>query len=224
MVLGMVRLGATSGYAIKKAADRSTQFFWPTSLAQVYPALAELERHGLVSRRDDTRGARARSAYEMTPQGEAALVAWLTSEREEIVHFRDEGLLRVFFADALAQEGQLALIQRLRGRASSWAAVLKDVVAAVETHGAYALPPPSADESRRFALLTARFSADMWKFIEQWLAQVEAELLASAGEGSVPSVPRERSLRGHADKRRREVRRAMRAAEGRAPHEPPASV
>jgi len=43
LMLGMVRLGARSGYAIKRAADASTRFFWPTSLAQVYPALGRLE-------------------------------------------------------------------------------------------------------------------------------------------------------------------------------------
>ena len=58
LMLGMLRLGASSGYAIKKAADVSTRFFWPTSLAQVYPELARLEREGLVTRRDDAHGAR----------------------------------------------------------------------------------------------------------------------------------------------------------------------
>jgi DNA-binding PadR family transcriptional regulator len=42
-MLGMLRLGARSGYAIKKTADLSTKYFWPTSLAQVYPELARLE-------------------------------------------------------------------------------------------------------------------------------------------------------------------------------------
>ena len=43
LMLGMVRLGVSSGYAIKKAADSSTQNFWPISLALVYPELARLE-------------------------------------------------------------------------------------------------------------------------------------------------------------------------------------
>ena len=44
LLLGMLRTGASSGYAIKKLADVSTRFFWPTSLAAVYPELARLER------------------------------------------------------------------------------------------------------------------------------------------------------------------------------------
>src|SRR5438067_8476670 len=59
LLLGMLRTGASSGYAIKKLADVSTRFFWPTSLAAVYPELARLERGGLVRRRDDPHSAGA---------------------------------------------------------------------------------------------------------------------------------------------------------------------
>ena len=172
MLLGMLRLGATSGYAIKKIADKSTQFFWPTSLAQVYPELAELERHGLVIRRDDSRGARARSAYEMTAEGEAALVAWLGSEREEPVQFRDEGLLRLFFADALPGEGQLALVRRLRRRA-----VLLDEHMLREARAA----SEALDlGDLGFPYVARRFGADLWAFSEEWLGGLEAELEAGA--------------------------------------------
>src|SRR5205823_12395683 len=88
LMLGMVRLGAKSGYAIKKATDVSTRVFWPTSLAQVYPELARLDQAGLLRRRDDPLGKRARSAYEITEQGEAALLAWLRSPREPPLQIR----------------------------------------------------------------------------------------------------------------------------------------
>ena len=130
LMLGMVRLGARSGYAIKKAADASTHFFWPTSLAQVYPELAQLERAGLLTRREDPRGARARHAYELTEQGEAALLAWLRSyaPKEALAQFHDEGLLRLFFADALPEEEQVALVGLLRERASSANARMRDQI------------------------------------------------------------------------------------------------
>jgi DNA-binding PadR family transcriptional regulator len=168
LLLGMLRLGATSGYAIKKAADVSTRMFWPTSLAQVYPELARLEEQGLVNRRDDSHGARARSAYEITPEGEAALLAWLRSEREAPVQLRDEGLLRLFFADALPDEDQLALVRRLRQRAQNVAAYMQSQGIPFawehEVHGA------------RYPALTAQFGADLWTFTERWLARLEAEL------------------------------------------------
>jgi PadR family transcriptional regulator AphA len=168
LLLGMLRLGARSGYAIKKAADVSTRMFWPTSLAQVYPELARLEDQGLVSRRDDSHGARARSAYEITPEGEAALLAWLRSDREAPVQLRDEGLLRLFFADALPGEDQLTLVRRLRQRAQNVAAYMQSqgvpFAQEHEVHGAH------------YPALAARFGADLWVFTEQWLAKLEAEL------------------------------------------------
>ncbi len=53
VVLGMLRIGLKSGYAIKRGADRSTKHFWPISLAQVYPELARLEETGLITGRED---------------------------------------------------------------------------------------------------------------------------------------------------------------------------
>src|ERR1700743_2072876 len=79
LILGMVQLGARSGYAIKKAADVSTRFFWPMSLAQVYPELGRRERAGWFSRAAAPDGSRERHAYELTAAGEEALLAWMES-------------------------------------------------------------------------------------------------------------------------------------------------
>jgi DNA-binding PadR family transcriptional regulator len=168
LILGMVRQGARSGYAIKKAADVSTQFFWPTSLAQVYPVLAELEREGLVTRREDPQGARARSAYEITEEGEAALLAWLRSTRETPFQLRDEGVLRLFFADALPGEDQLALVRRLRERAHSEKTQMISEI----------LPIAEALEQAgtRFPAVTARLATDVYAFAERWAARLEARL------------------------------------------------
>lgn len=168
LLLGMLRLGATSGYAIKRAADSSTRFFWPTSLAQVYPELAELERGGFVTRRDDSQGARVRSAYTITEEGEGMLLAWLRSEREAPLQFRDEGLLRLFFADALPAEDRLALVRRLRQRASLGLSFMRgDGVSAAEA---------VEGKGMRFPTIAARFGADLWEFTERWMATLEAEL------------------------------------------------
>jgi DNA-binding PadR family transcriptional regulator len=168
----MVRLGARSGYAIKKATDASTRFFWPTSLGQVYPELARLEQLGLVIRSDDSHGARTRSAYELTGEGETALLAWLQSDRGAPTQFRDEGVLRLFFADALTIEDQLGLIRRLRERAGTAAAQMHDEI----------LPLAEALESSgvSFPALVARLGADTNDFVERWMARAEAEL--SAGD------------------------------------------
>jgi len=168
LMLGMLRLGARSGYAIKKAADVSTRFFWPTSLAQVYPELARLERAGLVTRREDPHGARARSAYEITADGDAALLAWLRSTREEPLQFRDEGVLRLFFADALPGEDQLTLVRRLRERAlSAEAQMRREIIPLAEV---------LEQAGTRYPAVVASLGADAYAHAEKWLARLEARL------------------------------------------------
>lgn len=181
LMLGMLRLGARSGYAIKKTADLSTKYFWPTSLAQVYPELARLENEGLVSRSDDPHGARTRSAYKLTEEGETALLAWLRSPHQAPVQVRDEGLLRMFFTDALPPEDQLALIRRLRESDQAAATWIRTEII------------PLADAAKhtgsRFPTLVAQLSADIYTYAAEWLTRLEAELEAelpeSTGEGSV---------------------------------------
>lgn len=174
LMLGMLRLGARSGYAIKKTADLSTKYFWPTSLAQVYPELARLEDAGLVSRSDDPHGARSRSAYRLTEEGETALLAWLRSPRQAPVQIRDEGLLRLFFADALPPEDQIAVVRRLRE---------SDQAAAIWTRTEII---PLADAAKqagtRFPALVAELSADIYAYSAEWLARLEARLEAELPE------------------------------------------
>lgn len=181
LMLGMVRLGARSGYAIKRAADASTRFFWPTSLAQVYPALGWLEQAGLLRREEDHQGARARHSYELSEEGEAALVEWLRAPEEAPVQFRDEGLLRLFFADSLPLADQIALVRRLRERNEAAAAAIAEHVepyaAELERRG------------RRFPALAAGLGAESFTQAAAWLARLEAELVAgAAGDSSDASA------------------------------------
>lgn len=173
LILGMVRLGARSGYAIKRAADASTQFFWPMSLAQVYPELARLEAAGLLRREADPRGGRERHSYTLTDPGEEALQAWLRSPRTEPTQFRDEGLLRLFFADALPDADQLALVSSLRERAIAVATATREEI----------LPAAAALESAGLhgPALIARLRADAYAYIDSWLAVAERELRDRGG-------------------------------------------
>lgn len=168
MVLGMLRLGAKSGYAIKKVADVSTRNFWPVSLAQVYPELARLESHELVTRHEDPRGARERSAYELTDKGEAALTAWLRSSVEAPPKVRSEGLLRLFFADALPKDDQLKLVGRMleRNRRS------RDDLQDGGPQSVADIPPGDI----RFPQIVRLYGESIAAHGSQWLEELEAEL------------------------------------------------
>ncbi len=168
LVLGMVRLGISSGYRIKKAADQSTQNFWPTSLAMVYPELARLEAAGLLNRRSDPHGGRARSAYTITDEGERALSTWLRSTKATPVQIRDEAMLRLFLADALEHEDQLELVRRLRERNGKVASEIQSEM----------VPGAEALESQgiRYVAVAARLSAALLEYAESWLRELEGEL------------------------------------------------
>ena len=168
LVLGMLRLGAQTGYDIKKGVDNSTRYFWSTSYAQVYPELARLAEQGLVTRREEPRGARQRSAYSVTPDGDAALLEWLRSPRQILPTIRAEAALRLFLADALPKDEQLALVRRMREGA--------ELVA--ERIATEIVPLAAAFEERglRFPGITARLGADTWAFAADWLARLEREL------------------------------------------------
>jgi len=163
-LLGMLRLGAQSGYAIKKAASVSAGFFWRVSFSQIYPELARLEYRGLVTKRDSPQGRRRRSIYGITDSGKEALLDWLRSPDDAPLQLRDEGLLRLYFADALSLEEQLELVRRLRERAAqSKIQVFED-------------PPPFPQQDARFPGVVAKLGADTLAYVEQWLGELEAEL------------------------------------------------
>ena len=75
LILGMLQRGVKTGYAIKRAVDASTRFFWAASLAQVYPELAALEGGGYIAGTDEPHGQRRRRTYKLTERGERR--SWL---------------------------------------------------------------------------------------------------------------------------------------------------
>jgi DNA-binding PadR family transcriptional regulator len=99
VILGMVARGVRSGYEIKQLVDKSTRHFWAASYGQIYPELRQLERDDLIEGRPDPSGARAKTVYELTPQGEEALRDWLHSGESLVYELRDEAMLKLFFSD-----------------------------------------------------------------------------------------------------------------------------
>lgn len=173
LMLGMLRLGVGSGYGIKKAVDRSTRFFWATSFAQVYAELSRLEAGGLLTRRDAPQGNRRRSVYELSAGGQEALLDWLRSPRIEPPQVRAEGVLRLFFADALTADEQVSLVRRLRADAERIAQEIRgDIFPLAEEI--------SAAEGPRFPLVTAQLGADVYAHLARWFADLEAELVMGA--------------------------------------------
>ena len=115
VILGLLSHAPLSGYDMKAIVDRSTRFFWAGSYGQIYPELRRLEREGLVEGEDAPNGGRTRRVYRLTAAGRKALREWLLGSTTTI-EYRDESLLRLFFAGALPREEALQLLEgRKRG-------------------------------------------------------------------------------------------------------------
>jgi len=171
LILGMLRAGVGTGYSIKRAVDKSTRFFWATSFAQVYPELARLEQAGYIAGQEEPTGRRPRRLYRLTDAGERALQGWLQSSRVPDFEFRDEGLLRLFFADALPAADALALVRRLRNAAEDAERTLQATIMPLAETG------PA--QGFRFPLVAARLGADYYSWRAGWFARLEDELEAA---------------------------------------------
>ncbi len=128
VVLGMLGLGAKTGYDIKGIVDRSTRFFWAASYGQIYPELRRLEDAGLVTGKQAPTGGRKRKAYELTPKGRRALAEWAAAP-PRMPELRDENLLKLFFADLLPREQALEQLRMRRYGHEQFLAFLSEVEA-----------------------------------------------------------------------------------------------
>ena len=127
VVLGMVGLGARSGYEIKRMVDLSIRFFWTISQVQIYPALQQLEAAGLVVGRDEPRGRRQRRVYDITAAGEQTLEEWVGAAEAMPFELRDIAMVRLFFADALNEAEALELLAGVRARSEGSIATLRAI-------------------------------------------------------------------------------------------------
>jgi DNA-binding PadR family transcriptional regulator len=176
LILGLVRGGVTSGYALKRFIDQQRMSaFWATGFAQIYPELAQLEEAGYLTHRDDPHGARQRRAYSLTAKGERALMSWLRSSRLPRMELRDEGLLRLAFADHLPLDDAIELVRRLRVRSEEAEREFREQI----------IPIGEALRSAglRFPVEIGRIGAEYNAWAAEHLTQLEAELREAAEAG-----------------------------------------
>jgi DNA-binding PadR family transcriptional regulator len=167
-VLGMVVLGAKSGYAIRRAAERSVRFFWALGPPQIYAELKRLEAEGLITGRDDARGGRARRSFEPTAAGRQALRRWLNDDDAGALELRDPELLRLFFADAVGRDSAIARIEVMRRRSEHALEHFDREIAPAAAR--------SAEAGAEFPRHVADFGRELHEFIVGWCKRLDATL------------------------------------------------
>jgi len=126
VILGALRHEPKSGYEIKQLVDRATRFFWAASYGQIYPELRRLQAEGMVEGSDEHVGRRRRTRYRLTPDGRSELERWLRDPSAGY-ELRDEGLLKLFFADAIGQENALGIVGSLRATRQAILDALREI-------------------------------------------------------------------------------------------------
>jgi DNA-binding PadR family transcriptional regulator len=169
VILGMIHGAPKSGYEIKAVVDETTRFFWAASYGQIYPELKRLSEAGLVQGVDSPTGGRKRTVYEITADGEEELKAWLRQPPGSF-EMRDEGLLKLFFANALPTEEAVQILRAMRDYRRSVHAQL----VAMESMAA-AKPDP-------YPLIVLRGGIEFTEWFADWCERMEAQVLASAAE------------------------------------------
>jgi PadR family transcriptional regulator, regulatory protein AphA len=166
VILGMVSREARSGYEIKAAVDNSTRFFWAASYGQIYPELKRLSEAGLVAGSDSSRGERKRTVYTITADGEEELKDWLRKP-PETSEMREEGLLKLFFADVLPPEDAAATLRAMRAHRRELVARLREM-------------EPKTLEKDPYSLMVLQGGIEFNEWFADWCERMEARLLAAA--------------------------------------------
>jgi DNA-binding PadR family transcriptional regulator len=95
-LLGLLARGPLSGYDIAAQLKQGVGPFWHARHSQIYPELARLAADGLVSHvRVEQHDRPDKKVYSLTPAGQSALEAWLTSPLPREPQ-RDELTLRAY--------------------------------------------------------------------------------------------------------------------------------
>jgi DNA-binding PadR family transcriptional regulator len=169
VILGMVSKEPRSGYEIKAMVDGSTRFFWAASYGQIYPELKRLSDAGLVAGAANPTGGRKRTVYRITADGEEELKAWLR-QPPDTYEMREEGLLKLFFANLLPPGEAAEILRAMREHRLSVCEQLR------------AMEPVALEKEDPFPLLVLRGGIEFNEWFADWCERMEAQILESALE------------------------------------------
>lgn len=186
VILGFLSREEMSGYDIKLRVDESTRFFWAASFGQIYPELKRLEEQGLIEGTASPHGGRPRTIYRITATGREVLASWImdTGSTHELRH---EGLLKVFFADALSSgEDRLAVLEAMTAVHRRQVQEL-EAVALKKDAGALACNPETvAADHPGMPAFVLRFGLDYHRWVVEWCErEIDSALNAGLTEENV---------------------------------------
>ena len=181
-VLGALSLEPMTGYALRQAIREVLGHFWSESFGQIYPTLADVERHRHVKRQGSSRpGA---STFAITVSGRARLTE-LLGQPIQPVPPRNGLLLRLFFGRHLGPEICRSLVFEARADAERHLAQYQAIRHELEQDASH-------EQDRPYWLLTVSAGEHSARAAIAWADQVLTALDEVPTASDTPTEGRRR--------------------------------
>ena len=173
VILGMLAARPRSGYEIKQLVDSSARFFWAASYGQIYPELKKLEKAGLITGDDSSRGARQSTTFRLTAEGKRAAREWIRKP-PEVLETRDEGLLKLFFAGSIDPKRAAEIARERAAISRAKAEQLRGIADALDEAGQPSEGPAAQADAGSLTVL--RYGIEMSELAAQWFEDAADDL------------------------------------------------
>lgn len=126
VILGLLSAGSLTGYDLKKRFSTSLLLPWSGNSNQIYTALSELHKQGLVTVEEQQQVNKPpRKLYTLTDKGQQLLREWLQST-PEIPQFQSPLLIQLLWADQVERSASRVVLDRYQVELSEHMTVLRE--------------------------------------------------------------------------------------------------
>lgn len=169
VILGLLSHEELTGYEIKKRMDTALKYFWSASYGSIYPALSDLLKRGLATKKEDTKNKRNKLIYTITDEGQKYLREWLTVpvDKDEL---RYETLLKLFFGNEQDTEQTLLHIKSFGEKIKKELPYLLGAEQSLKNC-------QDDDAAHKYYLLTVQFGIKAYRAYLEWCEEAEKFLL-----------------------------------------------
>jgi DNA-binding PadR family transcriptional regulator len=181
VLLGLLARPA-SGYELGQVFGQSVRHFWSAELSQIYPALARLEKDGLlISHAEPSDKGPPKKIYRRTRAGTRALRLWL--EDGPIVRTeRTAYLTQVFFLDEVNVVTRIKFLEALRDDFAAHLAELNAIEAEWKEEDPHC--PDQLPDEELFKHMTLRLGLVRYEATVRWCEECVDRLRARSASPS----------------------------------------
>jgi len=167
IILGFLKNKELTAYDIKKGMEKSTSFFYSSSLGSINPALKKLEQDKQLSCNEVIENHRLKKYYKITKLGEQKYFEWLI-EPINIGRIKEQALVRLFFLGDLNKQMQTDLIKKYLKELNIIINDLKQMKNEAEKNKI----KPKDLQKAKFQFATLDFGLEYYKFTSTWFSNL----------------------------------------------------